>query len=154
MRFNLQLKLPPAIVTLVFGAMMWLAANYLRWEWLQFYVPQWLAIVLVMAAALLGVAGLVQFFRVSTTINPHKPDNSRSLVTGGMYRFSRNPMYLALLFILLAYASYLGNAAAFVLLPFYILYMNRYQIIPEEKVLEEKFGAEYREYHSRVRRWL
>ena len=71
--------------------------------------------------------------------------------TGG---YSRNPMYLGFLLLLLALACYLMNVAAMALLPLFVLYMNRFQIAPEERFLLQKFGAEYQAYCERVRRWL
>lgn len=114
----------------------------------------WVAGLLTVAGGVLGVVGLVQFYRNSTSIDPHKPEKTRLLVTEGIYQYSRNPMYLALFFLLIAYASILQNVLNLFLLPLFIWYINRYQIIPEEEAMEEKFGDEYREYKSRVRRWF
>lgn len=75
-------------------------------------------------------------------------------MTGGIYKVSRNPMYVGLFFLLLAYATMLQNIANLTVLPLFIWYMNRFQIIPEEEVMEEKFGDAYLEYKSEVRRWL
>jgi len=76
------------------------------------------------------------------------------LVARGIYRYSRNPMYLGFLLLLTALACYLMNAAAFILLPLFLLYMNRFQIVPEERHLLQKFGTEYQAYTTQVRRWL
>lgn len=102
----------------------------------------------------LDAIALVHFLRSRTTVNPLKPDSASALVTGGIYRFTRNPMYLGLATLLLAWAIYLGNLAALAGVPLFILYMNRFQIAPEERALEARFGAEYRLYRARVRRWL
>jgi protein-S-isoprenylcysteine O-methyltransferase Ste14 len=75
-------------------------------------------------------------------------------VTSGIYGFTRNPMYLGMLFVLIGWALYLGNALALLLLPVFIFYMNRFQIEPEERVLTTLFGPEFLEYASRVRRWI
>jgi protein-S-isoprenylcysteine O-methyltransferase Ste14 len=101
--------------------------------------------------ALLGVAS---FRRARTTLNPLKPDKSSALVMSGIYRYTRNPMYLGLLLVLLGWAFFLANALAFVFLPVFILYMNRFQIDPEERVLASVFGQEFVAYLSKVRRWL
>ena len=98
--------------------------------------------------------GLVEFYKSSTSIDPYKPDKASSLVTSGIYGISRNPMYAGLLFILAGYGFYLGNVLVFAMLPPFMGYMSRYQIIPEEQVIEQKFGDEYRKYKSEVRRWL
>jgi len=95
-----------------------------------------------------------QFLKQKTTVDPRKPQKASSLVTNGLYAFSRNPMYLALLFILLAWCLYLGNAFNYLIAALFVGYMNRFQIFPEEVVLQEMFGKAYVAYCSKVRRWL
>ncbi|HEV8366930.1 MAG TPA: isoprenylcysteine carboxylmethyltransferase family protein, partial [Pyrinomonadaceae bacterium] len=75
-------------------------------------------------------------------------------VSTGVYRFTRNPMYLGLLLTLLGWAAFLSNPASLLFVPIFVLYINRFQIKPEEQVLSSLFGAEYMAYKSRVRRWL
>ena len=92
--------------------------------------------------------------RARTTINPVKPSSASSLVITGIYRLTRNPMYLGSLFILLGWAVFLANVLAFLLLPGFVLYINRFQIIPEETALSGIFGSEFATYKANVRRWL
>jgi protein-S-isoprenylcysteine O-methyltransferase Ste14 len=87
-------------------------------------------------------------------VNPTQPETSSTIVTSGIYRWSRNPMYAGFLLILAGWAVQLASIAAVLLLPAFVLYMNRYQIQPEERALTDKFGAEYLSYRRRVRRWL
>jgi protein-S-isoprenylcysteine O-methyltransferase Ste14 len=87
-------------------------------------------------------------------MNPIKPSAASSLVTGGVFRFTRNPMYLSLLLYLLAWAAYLSNWLALLFVPVFVLYINELQIKPEERALSALFGAEYASYKGRVRRWL
>ena len=87
-------------------------------------------------------------------MNPIKPSAASSLVTGGVFRFTRNPMYLSLLLYLLAWAAYLSNWLALLFVPVFVLYINELQIKPEERALAVLFGAEYASYKGRVRRWL
>src|SRR3989442_9289182 len=101
-----------------------------------------------------GLAGILLFWRARTTINPTKPSATSSLVTSGVFRFTRNPMYLSLLLYLLAWAAYLANWLAFLFLPVFVLYINEFQIKPEERALLSLFGPEYASYKGRVRRWL
>src|SRR5262249_3498807 len=111
-----------------------------------------------LALALIGlgfsVAGVTAFRRVRTTINPHKPTAASSLVSGGAYRITRNPMYLGLLLLLLQGAVFLSNPLAVLLVPVFVLYINRLQIDPEERALSSLFGNEYAAYKRSVRRWL
>lgn len=110
------------------------------------------------ALALLGVAvaltGVLAFRRAQTTVSPLAPERATALVTTGVYARSRNPMYLGLLLMLAGWGAYLGHAAAWLLLPAFVVYMNRYQIGPEERALQARFGAAYTAYAQRVRRWV
>lgn len=150
----MELKIPPVIVVFIFGGTMWLISYNLHFDWATFNSSPLITAAILVVAGLVSVLGLIQFFKHATSIDPHKPDKASTLVTGGVYRFSRNPMYTGLLLILVAYGFYLGNFLAFLLLPLFVGYMNRYQIKPEEKVMEQKFGDRYLRYKSSVRRWL
>lgn len=97
---------------------------------------------------------LAVFRQAGTTINPMSPDKSSYLVTSGIYRLSRNPMYVGLLLLLAAWGVYLANVVSFLGLPAFALYMNHFQIVPEEQVLQTKFADEFVAYKQRVRRWL
>jgi protein-S-isoprenylcysteine O-methyltransferase Ste14 len=83
-----------------------------------------------------------------------KASAASSLVSNSVYRFTRNPMYLGLLLTLLAWAAFLSNPLAVLWVPVFVLYINRFQITPDERVLSSLFGAEYAAYRNRVRRWL
>ncbi len=87
-------------------------------------------------------------------MDPRVPDRSTSLVVRGIYRHSRNPMYVGFLLVLCAWSLYLGSALSLLFLPVFIAYMNRFQIIPEECYMRDKFAEEYTKYTSEVRRWV
>lgn len=101
-----------------------------------------------------SIMGVIQFKKAQTTANPQALEQVSSLVTDGVYRYSRNPMYVGLVLVLLGWALYLSHYLAFVLLPIFILYMTRFQIQPEEQMMKQKFGKKYQVYISRVRRWI
>jgi protein-S-isoprenylcysteine O-methyltransferase Ste14 len=151
---SLELKVPPLIVWLVFGGLMWGVARLA--PGISSRIPASAAIAVALAAlgVATAVAGVVAFRRKQTTVNPLDPSASSSIVTDGVYRFSRNPMYLGFLLVLAGWATYLGNAGAALLLPLFVAYMNAFQIKPEERALFAKFGSEFAQYLSRVRRWL
>lgn len=110
--------------------------------------------VLACAGAGLLVAGAMSFRYAGTTVNPLRPQDASSLVTSGVYRMTRNPMYTGLLLMLLAWAVFLSALWSFLVLPVFVLYVTRFQIQPEERMLAVIFGETYREYTNRVRRWL
>ena len=107
-----------------------------------------------LVAVILDFSSLYLFFKKRTTPNPMKPQFTTGLVTNGLYKISRNPMYLGMLVILIGFAIYLGNLTAFLVLPAFYLVITEMQIKPEERMLEEKFGEEYLAYKRKVRRWL
>lgn len=112
-------------------------------------------VVLLLAGAAIAAAGGIAFRRAKTTVNPLTPEKASALVSGGIYRFTRNPMYLGFALLLVAWALYLGSPAALLVgLPAFVGYLNRFQIAPEERALEKLFGAEFTGYRQQVRRWL
>jgi protein-S-isoprenylcysteine O-methyltransferase Ste14 len=151
----LELKIPPPAVALLFGVFMWLAS---LWVAPVDVSPAAARVAVAVATASvglgIGVAGMVSFVRARTTMNPTKPSATSSLVTGGIFRFTRNPMYLSLVLYLLAWAVYLSSWLGFLFLPVFVLYINQFQIKPEERALSSLFGAEYASYKATVRRWL
>ena len=150
----LELKVPPLVLVLVLVLAMWFAAVQL--PSLAFPLP-WrhgLAVTISAVGILFMLAGLYEFQKTRTTFNPMKPDAASSLVTSGIYRVSRNPMYLGFLFLLTGWAIWLSHPLSILFLPVFVLYMSRFQISPEECVLSAKFGEQYDTYKQSVRRWL
>ena len=98
--------------------------------------------------------GVDAFRKAGTTVNPLTPETSSTLVVSGIFRRTRNPMYLALLLVLIAWGIYLANLYALVITTGFILYMTCFQIKPEERALEKSFGAEFIDYKETVRRWI
>ena len=150
----LELKIPPPIVALLGAVAMWGIASVSPSLDIPLFIRKVTAGVLLLVAAGIALPGFVAFIWAKTTINPMKPDAASSLVTGGIYRFTRNPMYVSVLFILVAWAIFLSSAWALVGPVAFVLYMNRFQITPEERALAAMFGTAYAEYKGRVRRWL
>jgi protein-S-isoprenylcysteine O-methyltransferase Ste14 len=150
---TLELRIHPPVVMLIAAAAMKLIAMVVP---AQVLIPWRLPIValFLLAGVLLPLFGALGFRRHKTTVNPHTPTQTSALVTTGVHGFSRNPMYLGLLLVLAGWAFYLANWVAVLLLPAFVLYINRYQIQPEERVLAERFGEDYAAYRKAVRRWL
>ena len=151
-RFNrLELKIPPPVIVGVGGLLNWFATHWAT----DLFSPPWLLIAaLIVVSGVFGVAAVLGCLRCKTTVHPWSPDETSVLVTQGVFRLSRNPMYLALLLLLLAY--YLYQPTWFSPLVFVVVtwYLTRFQILPEERILSEKFGDQYAQYASSVRRWL
>jgi protein-S-isoprenylcysteine O-methyltransferase Ste14 len=150
----LELKIPPPIVALVTAVLMWLLSRSLPFFAFVFPAQDAFAIGLAAAGFMIGILGVVTFRRAKTTTNPTKPQSSSSLVSWGVYRVTRNPMYLGGLLMLIGWAIFLSTPIAFLFLPGYILYINSFQIVPEERVLTNLFGPDFIAYQSRTRRWL
>lgn len=150
----MKLKIPPVIVFLVFGLLMYLLSRLLPFGYFDFTGRFHLMIILVLFAAAIAMVALIQFFKSRTTIDPTRPTKTTKLVDKGIYAYSRNPMYLALLLILMAWGIWLGNAFNTLLAAGFVAYMNRFQIVPEEEALNGIFGKEYRQYCIKVRRWF
>ena len=149
----LELKIPPPAVGLILAAAMWGMASMLPAA-LAVSNPHFAAAVIALIGITFDVLGIISFRRAKTTINPLRPNKTTSLVSSGVYRVTRNPMYVGMLFLLIAWAVFLASPWALLGPLAFVLYMNRFQIGPEERVLEGLFGDEYANYKLKVRRWL
>ena len=150
----LELKIPPVIVTLLFAVLMWLVARLTPSTPIDTGFRIIAVLLLGAAATVIGVAGVVAFRKANTTVNPLIPDACTSLVNSGIFRLTRNPMYLALLLMLVAWGFVLSNFYSLALCVVYVVYLNRFQIGPEERALEAVFGDEFIAYREKVRRWI
>jgi len=150
----LELKVPPPASVLFIALLMWLISWTVPQLGFDFLGRVLFAGALALAGIIVAVSGVASFRRAKTTLNPMKPESSTSLVVSGVYKFTRNPMYLGFLLVLAGWAVFLSNLLAFLLLLAFILYMNRFQIEPEERALRSRFPAEFAAYECRVRRWL
>jgi len=150
----LELRVPPPVVAVAIAAAMYLAGKRAPDPHLEFQARVPMVALLAAAGVALDLAGLWIFHRRQTTVNPRLPDRATSLVTSGIYRWTRNPMYLGLLLLLTSWAIWLSSAVCFLGLPLLIVYLTRFQILPEERVLRAKFPTESADYQRRVRRWL
>lgn len=151
---SLDHKIPPPVVALICAAFAWLLARatpgfvYL----LPGRTP--LTVCLVAAGLALDISGLLAFRKAKTTFNPLAPNRSTSIVQSGLYRFTRNPMYLGMVLELLGLCVYFANPLTVAAVVAFVAYITHFQIIPEERLLLEKFGEPYAQYTQSVRRWL
>ena len=150
----LQHKIPPPVIALLCAAGMWAIASQTLLYFIRPELKWALIVIFVVMGIVFAMAGVFAFHRKKTTVNPLHPEKSSSLVTHGVYRITRNPMYCGMALFLIAWAIFLDSPMAFAGLPVFIFYIHYFQIIPEEKILTQLFGGAFIEYQERVRRWL
>ena len=150
----LELRIPPPLVGVLIGVAMWLLVEQSWLVGLSGSARLVAAIILVLLGAAVSLAGVVSFRRARTTVNPLKPERTSALVCSGIYRITRNPMYLGFLLILAGWAVLLASGYVWFGPVLFVAYITRFQIRPEERVLIDLFGDEFTAYQNRVRRWL
>lgn len=151
---TLDHKIPPPLLGALVAAAMWgVGAFGPQWSMPQVQKVS-VVVLLCVAGAAFDLSGLLALRASRTSINPLQPQRASALVVGGVYRFTRNPMYVGMALFLLAWAVYLSAALPFAGPLFFALYITRFQIQPEERVLKALFGTDYLAYAARVRRWL
>ena len=151
---RLNHKIPPPIIALCIAILIWLVARS------SFALPlahpgfRTVGIALIIVGVSIDLISVLAFFRARTTVNPLNPSASSYIVRSGLYRVSRNPMYLGMLVSLSGWVLWVNSFTAFLLLPLFVFYITRFQIVPEERILLEKFGDDFAQYMREVRRWL
>jgi len=150
----MKIKIPPPLVTFIFAGILYLLAKFLPVGSFYFFGQIVLMYVLLGIGVIVMLSALLQFFRKKTTTNPLHPDKASYLVTNGIFKYTRNPMYLAMLLFLIAFALKLGNAFNSLVLAGFVYYMNHFQIKYEEEALHKHFKKEYKLYTKATRRWF
>jgi protein-S-isoprenylcysteine O-methyltransferase Ste14 len=151
-RPNTSLMVHPPIVALMFIVIAYFLGRIMP---LPFAAPlflRYLGLAMTFTGFLLGFSAFIEFQKSQTTLDPH--GSTTQLVTSGIYRFTRNPIYLGFLLMIIGLPLYLGLYWGIVMAPVYIFLMNHLVIQHEEVYLEKKFEKAYTDYTSRVRRWL
>jgi protein-S-isoprenylcysteine O-methyltransferase Ste14 len=151
---TLELKIPPPIIALFIAIAMWLTKSFAPSFDLNLPTRIIVVAAVLCLAGYFGIAGTVAFRRAKTTVNPLKPENSSALVTSGVYRLTRNPMYVSFTLILLAWMVFLSSITLIAGPLLFTLYITRFQIQPEERILQGIFGDTFTAYMLRTRRWL
>lgn len=147
----LELKIPPVILVMITAFIMAVQAQF---PVITIALPWHIAASVMALGAVIIIMAVWQFKQAKTTVNPMTPNQSNKIVNIGIFAVSRNPMYLGMTIILIGVAIYLGELMAFVWVIGFVLYMTKFQIKPEERILSEKFGDEFRQYCQTVRRWI
>lgn len=151
---NLETKIPAPVVAMAAGGMMKLYAGLADVAIDASPLLAEIGIGIAQFSAIVAVLAFGSFWRARTTINPLDPSRASVLVTGGIFRVTRNPMYLSLLLLLVAYAVRLGSWVEWLGPAVFAAYVTRFQIVPEERILAAKFGTAFLAYKTRTRRWF
>jgi len=148
----LKKKIPPPLVALLFGLIMYFSSD--SFDEIEIPLKGYFSIIFLVLGVLITFLSARTFRIKETTVNPLTPDKATSLVTDGMFKISRNPMYLGLTSVLIALSFYKGLIVGIIFVPLFMLYITIFQIIPEEEAMLKLFGDEYKIYSSKVRRWI
>lgn len=151
---KLERKIPPVAVFIVLMVVLNKVAHTFHGFTVSLPLNGLLFGLCFIVAGFIGLAGVYEFRRAKTTVNPIKVDQATSVVDTGIFAYTRNPMYLALFILLFGYSYWQQNILAIACSFLFVLYMNRFQIQPEERALETLFGEQYLDYKQRVRRWI
>lgn len=151
---SLELRIPPLVVLAIAAGVMWLVATFMPLWAVSVPARSLVAGATAIAGVLVCAVGLVQFRRSGTTVNPLTPEASSALVTTGVYRLTRNPMYLGFALLLLSLVVLLESLLNVAVLVAFVMYVTRFQIAPEEAALKARFGSAFTAYARDVRRWL
>lgn len=151
---NLENKIPPPVIAIIFAAGMWWIASFTTGIQIEVFWRYPVALFVALVGLFFCLAGVVSFRLAKTTINPLKTEKASSLVCSGIYRISRNPMYVGFALFLTAWAIYLSSVWSLIGVAGFVHYINRYQIRPEERALLSLFGAGFESYKSSTRRWI
>jgi len=151
---KLKHKIPPPILMLLCAFLMWLSSNLGGLIVIPTSAKIALIVILIICANIFIFTGIKCFKKSDTTINPLQPETASKLVTTGIYQVSRNPMYVGLTILLLAWSIYLTSIFALIWIGIFMVTIQNLQIIPEEQVLAKLFGDNYINYKTKVRRWL
>lgn len=149
-----MIKIPPVLILLISVIAMWLLDRFMGAGQVSIPFQGSISALLLTLGFVVTFTGVWSFRKASTTVDPLHPKLASQLVTSGVYMFTRNPMYLGMLLVLLSWLIYLGNFINLGVVILFVWFINRYQIPPEEEALGKLFDEQYREYCSRVRRWI
>ncbi|WP_394251312.1 methyltransferase family protein [Vibrio profundi] len=150
----LELKIPPVALFIVMLGLSYYVSTVFVNVLVEFPFRFYVFGGLVLISTYIGLAGVYEFRKRKTTVNPIKPEQASLVVDSGIFAYTRNPMYLGLFLVLFGFGYYLQNFFSISLSCLFVIYMNQFQIKPEEQALEALFGASYVDYKQRVRRWV
>ena len=149
---DIKTKIPPPLVALTFGFLINYTKNF--FPKIEISNDLFISSFMIIIGLIIMLSAIILFKKYQTTITPLNPSNATKLITDGIYKYSRNPMYLGLLLVLFGISIILNPIGGLSLIPLFILYLNLFQIIPEENAMVDLFKDEFLEYKENVRRWI
>ena len=149
---DIKTKIPPPLVALTFGFLIKYTKNIFPVIEIKNEIV--LGSFIIISGLIIILAAIISFKKYKTTITPLKPSKATKLIVNGVYKFSRNPMYLGLLLVLFGVSTMLNPIGGLFFIPLFILYLNYFQIIPEENAMIQLFKGEFLKYKRNVRRWI
>jgi len=151
MKKYLKTKIPPPIVTLLCIGIIYLFENKIEYSQPDFKA---IGIIFLILGLIIIFLAVLKFIKIKTTVDPTRPHKTSNLVISGIYKITRNPMYLGMLFLIMAYTIYTNNVVGSITIPIFIFYINKFQIEPEEIEMRKKFGESFENYCKKVNRWI
>ncbi|KAG2386485.1 hypothetical protein C9374_002229 [Naegleria lovaniensis] len=164
---SLELKIPPLLLLVLCLLLQYALSTYVSPFLTSESNPAWqtnfshlfavrvgLMTVVMIFGLFIAWLGVRAFHQSKTTVNPLNPSEASSLVSNGIFAYTRNPMYVGMSVVAFGFSLFLLDPFAFLFVPLFVMYLNHFQIIPEERELRKIFGKEFEEYMLRVRRWI
>jgi protein-S-isoprenylcysteine O-methyltransferase Ste14 len=145
-------RIPPPIVTFICGITIYYSKSFFN-KFLS-YSNNRISIFLLILGLFVFISAVRSFRKQKTTVNPLAPKQASSLVVSGIFEYSRNPMYLGMLIVLLSISFKFNLVGGIVISLFFTLFITRFQIFPEEEAMNELFGDKFIEYSNKTRRWI
>ena len=148
----MKTKIPPPIIALVCIVINYLSTYLINP--IRFPNIEIIGGLILLLGLITAILAILLFKKNKTTVNPINPEETTTLVTTGIFSITRNPMYLGLFFVISSTILFFGSWIGVIILMFFVWYINKFQIIPEEEAMGKLFGEKYNEYRQNVRRWI
>lgn len=148
----MKTKIPPPIIALICIVINYLSTYLINP--IKFPNIEIIGGLILLLGVVTAVLAILLFKKDKTTVNPRDPEKTTTLVTNGIFSITRNPMYLGLFLSISSTILFFGSWFGIIILMFFVWYINKFQIIPEEEAMEKLFGNKYSEYRQKVRRWI
>ena len=145
-------KIPPPIITLICGLGIYFSRSlFPKYNYISINI---IAVSFLLLGIIILITAVLSFKKQGTTVSPLQPEKASYLVVSGIFKYSRNPMYLGMLLILISMTIKFNFVGGILIIFAFIAFITKFQIIPEEEAMEKLFGQEFKNYKKTTRRWL